>query len=110
MTKYIFENTPKLIIQFNSPISQLHEYLTKEYLRAGRNPLEATSCLQDLFNGETQRLTREFGVKVTDKEYLHRLCLCNLNPKIKQGFIELYCKEVLKALKNKKYGEIEYVR
>ena len=94
----IWDNIPKLIIKFSSPISQLHDYLTIEFIKAGRNPIESTLLLQDLFNGNSQRLTREFGVVINDKNYLLRLGTSNLSPMIILGFYEQYCEELLSEL------------
>ena len=95
---YVWNNVPKLIIQFSSPISRLHDYLTLEYIKAGRNPMESTYALGELFNGNPKRLTREFGVEIKDKKYLLRLGTGNLHPKIVLGFYEIYCKELLAEL------------
>ena len=97
----IFTNVPKLEIKVNSYIAQLHLFLQIEYIKAGRTPLDGTLALEELFNGNPQRLTREFGVRIDYPAYLHNLLLSNLHENIKLGFAEQYCKELLIELKDK---------
>lgn len=97
----IFTNVPKLAIEVNSYIAKLHLLLQIEYIKVGMTPLEGTLALQELFNGNPQRLMREFGVKINYPLYLHNLLLSNLHENIKLGFTEQYGKELFMEIKEK---------
>ena len=65
------------------------------------DPNKTFDSLQELFNGNPQRLMREFGVKINYPLYLHNLLLSNLHENIKLGFTEQYCKELFMEIKEK---------
>ena len=98
-----FTNIPKIIIETGSPINELLRYLQKEYLKYGRNPIEGTIALEELFNGDPKRITREFRVPLDNPNYLRNIMLGQLHENIKLGLAEKYCEEVLDKIKTRLY-------
>lgn len=98
--KIIWENIPKLVICFDSPFYHLHDFLSREYIRAGRSPTEATLLLEELCNGKSLRLIRDFGVECYCKN-LPIILTGNLPMDCKQEYLEYFSADLLKRLENK---------